>query len=98
MKNLSLIDESYKKPATCSSTWTSVCYGASLLRDGLMWRIGNDASAHFWTDLWFDCGVLREYALDSSMVDTDMLVQDFWINSKWDKVLLFAYLPMDIVA
>lgn len=62
-----------------------------------MSRIGNGASTHFWTDLWTDCGVLRKHALDPSMVDTDMLVQDFWINSEWDMVLLFACLPMDIV-
>lgn len=42
-----------------------------------MWKIGNGASAHFWTDSWFGCGIFKEHALDPTMVDTDLLVQDF---------------------
>lgn len=57
-----------------------------------MWRI-----AHFWTDKWYGVGILREHALDPLLVDNDLLVQDFWSNNDWDRVLLFACLPSAIV-
>lgn len=72
-----LQNASYKKPSTSSSTWSSVCYGASLMRNGLTWRIGNGLSTHFWTDQWSGCGVLSDHALDPSMVYFELLVQDF---------------------
>ena len=97
LKHSSLMDDSYKKLSACSSTWNSVCYGASLLRNGLTWRIGNGASALFWKDRWSGAGILKEYALDSSLVDNDLVVQDFWSNNDWDKVLLVACLPLKIV-
>lgn len=31
------------------------------------------------------------------MIDNDLLVQDFWSNNEWDRVLLYACLPPDIV-
>lgn len=62
-----------KKPAVCSSTWTSVCYGASLLRNCLMWRVENGASVHFLTDYWSECGILSDHALD------DILQWWMWI-------------------
>ncbi|KAK9941797.1 hypothetical protein M0R45_007491 [Rubus argutus] len=92
-----LLADSYKKPTSCSSTWSSVCYGASILRKGLKWRIGDGASAHFWTNKWSDAGILGNHALDSSMIDNDMLVQDFWNNNEWDRILLYACLPPEIV-
>lgn len=62
-----------------------------------MWRIGDGASTHFWTDKWSSVGILSDHALDTSLIDNDLLVQDFWVNNEWDKVLLYACLPPDIV-
>jgi hypothetical protein len=80
LRNSDLANNSYKKPASCSRTWSSLCHGASLLRQGIIWRIGNGESTHFWTDQWSKHGILRDKALDPSMVDNDMLVLDFWVN------------------
>lgn len=97
LKSSSLLCESYKKPLTCSSTWFNICFGTSLLRQGLVWRIGNGEEVQFWTDLWFGRGLLFDKALDPSIVNAEMLVQDFWSNGKWDVVPLYACLPPDIV-
>ncbi|KAK9911810.1 hypothetical protein M0R45_035699 [Rubus argutus] len=32
-------------------------------------------------------GILKEYALDSSLVDNDLVVQDFWSNNDWIRLL-----------
>jgi hypothetical protein len=93
----SLLNPSYQKPALCSSTWSSICFGASLLRQGLYWRIGNGESAHFWTDNWSGCGTLCNFALDPSIIDEALLVHDFWVKNEWDETLLYACLPSDIV-
>ena len=37
VQTTNLLDPAYKKPAMSSSTWFSVCFGASLLRQGLIW-------------------------------------------------------------
>lgn len=97
LQNTNLLNPTYKKPTLCSSTWSSVCFGASLLRQGLIWRIGNGASVFFWTDHWSDCGLLADKALDPSMVDNELLVQDFWIDNDWDITLLYACLPPEVV-
>lgn len=81
----------------CSSTWSSVCFGASLLWQCLIWRIGNGASTYFWTDQWSRCGTLDARALDPSMVVNELLVQDFWINNEWDAIMLHACLLTEVV-
>lgn len=77
LKNYNILTSSYKKPTSCSSTWSGVCHGASLLRQGLVWRIGNGEYAHFWTDAWSGSGILYNKALDPSMVDNNLFVHDF---------------------
>lgn len=96
LKSASLTCASYKKPPACSNTWSSVYYGASLLRQGLVWRIGNGEAVHFLTDSWSGFGPLYDKALDPSVVDNDLLVQDFWLDSDWDVTLLYACFPDDI--
>lgn len=81
LKNMSMTCASYKKPPACSSTWSSVCYGAFLLRHGLVWRIRNREDVHFWTDSWSGCGPLYDQSLDPSLVDNDLLVQDFLLDN-----------------
>lgn len=98
LKSNSLLNPSYKKPALCSSTWSSICFGASLLRQGLYWRIGNGETAHFWIDNWSGCGTLCTFAMDPTIIDEELLVHDFWINNEWDDSLVYACLPPDIVA
>lgn len=50
----SLLDVNYTKHTGCSSTWSSILklYGATLLRDGVLWRVGNGQSKNFWIDNW----------------------------------------------
>jgi ribonuclease HI len=35
-----------------SSTWTAISYGLELLKQGLIWRIGNGRSVRIWRDNW----------------------------------------------
>jgi hypothetical protein len=67
------------------------------LRQGLIWRIGNGVSNRFWANQWSGCGSLDSKALDPSMVDNELLVQDFWIHNEWDTTMLYACLLPDMV-
>lgn len=97
MERGNLLSPDYKKPNNCSSAWSSVCFGASLLRQGIIWRIGNGESTHFWTDNWSSIGILSNLAIDPSMIDEDLLVQNFWVENEWDSIMLYACLPAEIV-
>ena len=35
-----------------SSTWSAIAYGLELLKEGMIWRIGNGASVRIWRDNW----------------------------------------------
>lgn len=85
------------KPPACSSTLSNVYYSASLLRHGLVWRIGNGEDVHFWSDSWSGCGPIYDQSLDPFLVDNDLLVQDFLLDNDWDATLLYACLPSDVV-
>ncbi|XP_061993910.1 uncharacterized protein LOC133711840 [Rosa rugosa] len=98
LKHDDLLSNNYKHPANCSATWRSICSRADLLRKGVTWRIGDGGTAYFWTDYWSECGVLSDLAVDPSMVDPSLLVQDFWEGKDWDITMLFACLPPEIAA
>jgi hypothetical protein len=42
-----------------SSTWTAIAHGLELLKNGLIWRIGNGESVRMWRDNW----IPREFML-----------------------------------
>jgi hypothetical protein len=39
-------------PGGSSFSWRSILHGRDLLKDGLIWRIGNGESTDFWTSNW----------------------------------------------
>ncbi|XP_024190144.1 uncharacterized protein LOC112194121 [Rosa chinensis] len=98
LKHVSVIRNLYKPPDKCSTTWRSICSGATLLRQGIIWRIGDGGTARFWTDHWSSQGILAPLAIDRTMVDPNLLVQDFWNGYDWDITMVCACLPPEIAA
>ena len=43
-----------------SYTWRSILRGAELLKDGLIWRIGNGENVKIWEDPWLPRGTTRK--------------------------------------
>lgn len=39
-------------PKYCSNTWKSIAHGPDLLKQGLIWRVGDGKTINFWTDIW----------------------------------------------
>jgi hypothetical protein len=39
-----------------SPTWTAIAYGLELLKEGLIWRIGDGRSERIWHDNWLPHG------------------------------------------
>jgi hypothetical protein len=39
-------------PKSASYTWKIILHGRDLLREGLVWRIGNGSSVKVWEDNW----------------------------------------------
>lgn len=50
----------------------------NLLRQNLLWRIGDDTRVSFWTDLWLLPHPLSVYALPSATVNLQAKVCEFW--------------------
>lgn len=44
----------------CSYTWRSIMQGVEVLRDGVIWRVGNGQSINIWEDLWVPRDMTRK--------------------------------------
>lgn len=57
-------------PKSASTTWKSIVHGRSLLKEGLMWRIGDGREVNVWTDNWIPREGLRRPlgALDNTNI------------------------------
>lgn len=78
----------------CSYTWRSIVQGLEVLREGVIWRVGNGSEVSIWTDPWLPRGVTRrpitpragcilqrvEELIDpvSEQWDVQLLEQTFW--------------------
>lgn len=96
LQNSTLTEANYSKPLNCSSTWTGVSHGASLLRQGLRWRIGDGSSAKFWIDDWTGNVTLDQKATNTRFGNISALVKDFWVSTGWNTNLL-SCLPENVV-
>lgn len=84
----SILQENYKKPTKCSSTWSGIVFGADLV---------NGCTIKFWTDKWSPCGILKNLAFNHDVIDLHAVVKDFWIGRMWNVDMLMVQLPTDVV-
>jgi hypothetical protein len=79
-----------------SPTWSAIVYGLDLLKEGMIWRIGNGRSVRIWRDNWLprleelkvvsDKGRSRLVRVSSSIDD----------QGHWDEGLIHrTFLPID---
>ena len=87
----------YKPPQDCSSTWRGISHGATLLRQNLIWRIGDGTKVSFWYDLWLSPLLLCNLTLPNAIIDSNAKVCDFWDQQGWKVQLLSSFLPKNIV-
>ncbi|KAK0605740.1 hypothetical protein LWI29_030217 [Acer saccharum] len=83
----------------CSSTWRGFNFGAKLLPEGVLWRVGNGHRICFWTDIWIhDLGRLDRFAsppLAANRVHDK--VSDYLDANGWDLQKLSSALPWSVV-
>ncbi|XP_016667495.1 uncharacterized protein [Gossypium hirsutum] len=61
----------------CSFVWRSLAKVWSLLRQSLLWSIGDGNLIKFWTDSWLtEVGLLINYCLDHSLIDESVTLQE----------------------
>ena len=70
----------------CPLTWASVTYGASLLKQGLIWIIGDETCTKFWVDNCSGCWIWCNFAADPSYID-----------ARYSCAGLLAWLPANVV-
>ncbi|XP_062021276.1 uncharacterized protein LOC133737799 [Rosa rugosa] len=93
-----LFDANYQIPKDCSSTWRSVVHGASLLKQGLTWRVGDGKRIKFWIDIWLPPLALINYIHHDVEIDINATICSFWNENGRNINLLYSYFPDDIVS
>lgn len=81
-----------------SYTWCSVLKGIELLKEGIIWRIGDEQSIHIWNDPWIPRGTTRRPCSHRG----PHILQ--WVNElivpvseQWDVELVTQTFPQDDV-
>ncbi|KAH1090779.1 hypothetical protein J1N35_018036 [Gossypium stocksii] len=84
----------------CSHIWSSLSKVWSLLRENLIWSIGDGSSIRSWTDAWIpEVGPLLPYAPVLSSHNLECSLRD-WVlpDGTWNLDLVRLWLPEDIIA
>lgn len=86
-------------PRSASTTWKSIIHGRLLLREGLVWRVGNGSKINIWMDNWIPRdGLIRPIgAKDMQNINyVDDLLDYSWKN--WDlPTLQWVFSDYDVV-
>ncbi|PRQ60738.1 putative reverse transcriptase zinc-binding domain-containing protein [Rosa chinensis] len=88
----------YQIPKDCSSTWRSVVHGASLLKQGLTWRVGDGKRIKFWIHIWLPPLALINYIHHDVEIEINATICSFWNENGWNINFLYSYFPDDIVS
>lgn len=85
-------------PKRASFTWKGIIHGRDLLKEGLVWRIGDGSQVRVWNDNWIP-RTGAKYPLGSLLEDKPERVQDFIVHGggAWDEDELRKHLlPIDV--
>ncbi|KAG8493054.1 hypothetical protein CXB51_010395 [Gossypium anomalum] len=83
----------------CSHFWRSLSKVWPLLRENLIWSIGDGSSIRSWKDTWIpEFGPLLPYAAAHSSLNLECNLRD-WVlpNGTWNLDLVRLWLPEDII-
>ena len=97
MKDIPLLHYENGCSSRSSSTWRSIVHGIRLLKEGLVWRIGDGSSANFWNDKWVTDGPFLRHTLSRVTVNDCLRVKDCWNDGEWDINFLKIHFCDDIV-
>jgi hypothetical protein len=79
-----------------SPTWSAIVYGLDLLKEGMIWRIGNGRSVRIWRDNWLPR--LEELKVVSDKGRSRLVRVSSFIDDQghWDEGLIHrTFLPID---
>jgi hypothetical protein len=81
-----------------SPTWCAIVYGLELLKQGLIWRIGNGESVRIWRDNWIPRETfLKPFSVKgrSRLIRVASLLDE---NNQWDEALVRrTFQPIDAI-
>ena len=79
-----------------SSTWSAISYGLELLKEGMIWRIGNGESVRIWRDNWIPrSSSLKPFSARgrSRLIRVSSLLDE---RGTWNVATVWAnFLPID---
>lgn len=80
-----------------SYTWRSILKGAALLKEGIIWRIGNGENVRIWEDPWLPKGITRKPITPrgaSLLTKVNELINP--VTGEWDEQLVNdSFWPQD---
>ena len=97
LKQSSLLSNNYKCPSRSSSTWRSFVHGAKLIKQGILWRIGNGTNISFWNDRWVGDTALVNQIDNPNEVDLQIKVSDAWNVNGWNLTFLSRHFSSETV-
>jgi hypothetical protein len=76
-----------------SFAWRSIFSTCDLLREGLVWRVGNDKKIQIWKDRWLPSpSTFRVLSLPTSMDPNEIVSKLIDVQSKWWNIPLLESL------
>lgn len=70
-----------------SFTWRSICSARDVIRDGLVWRVGNGTHINLWNDPWLpgkENNRIKGHDIGTSWITVDQLIE----GSTWNRELI----------
>ena len=90
----------WDKPSpSASPTWKGICKGLDVIKEGVIWRVGNGGKVRFWLDKWLiDCPLIHLVSGDIPLERLRDLVDYYWTSKNdWNWSLLVPLLPPEII-
>lgn len=78
-----------KTTANMSYTWRSICRGLGVLKNGMIWRVGNGSHINIWSDPWLPRGQTRKPIIPKGsniITKVEELIDPY--TGRWDVELL----------
>jgi hypothetical protein len=81
-----------------SYTWRSILKGCELMKEGIVWRVGNGTSIAVWKDPWIPRGTTRRLSsIQGHSIVTQVSDLINPVTDQWDESLLRDHFNMDDV-
>ncbi|PNT62195.1 hypothetical protein BRADI_5g26948v3 [Brachypodium distachyon] len=81
-----------------SYVWRSILKGLEVLKEGLIWRIGDGSNVNIWKDPWLPRGVTRQPSTHKGDCELEMVTELIDTSSfSWNQALITQHFHLDDV-